>query len=515
MSLVRLAGCSIALLALAGCGDQPPTPGDGGDGRAHVVITADHTAAMVSDRFLSFAVDTAQVVGGDFWNPGQTGDGGTAPVAAFDFARPRLGKLVAPLGHAWFRIGGTDADRTYYDFSDMPGPPPANNLWVLTRAQWDAANRFATGNDLQILFTLNAGRGPRVMDGPWHPDNARTLVEYATANKNPVGVWELGNEINVYDLALGFSLSPAAYAADLATARALVDGAAPGSRLAAPASAYLPIVGEVGGFLPSFLAANTTPLDIVSWHYYPQESQRCPANIVVRRATPTTMLDPQNLDEIDRWADVVEAARAGHSPSSEGWLGESGNAQCGGQPGVSDTFASGFWWLDQLGKLARRGVPVVIHQSLTGADYGLLTEPDLVPRPDYFNSLLWRRLMDRRVLDVTSPLLSLRAYAHCAATGAPNHRAGAVTVLLINLDMESSATIALDGIASASGDLYLLSAADLQSHEVSLNGVALVADSDGNPPAIAGVAMTSGTLVLPPASFAFVVLPDAAAAACQ
>src|SRR5262249_39250116 len=156
----------------------------------------------------------------------------------------------------------------------------------------------------------------------------------------------------------------------VATARALLDGAAPGSRLAAPASAYWPTVGEVGGFLPSFLSANTAPLDIVSWHYYPQESQRCP--VVVRRATPTTLLAPKNLDEIERWADVGEAARASHAPKSEGWLDETGNAQCGGQPGVSDTFASGFWWLDQLGKLARRGVPVVIHQSLTGADYGLL-----------------------------------------------------------------------------------------------------------------------------------------------
>ncbi|HEX8950204.1 MAG TPA: glycoside hydrolase, partial [Polyangia bacterium] len=84
------------------------------------------------------------------------------------------------------------------------------------------------------------------------------------------------------------------------------------------------------------------------------------------------------------------------------YIDETGNAQCGGAPGISDAFAGSLWWLDELGRLARRGTPVVVRQSLSGADYGLLREPSLDPRPDYFASLLWRRLMGRRVLAVAA-----------------------------------------------------------------------------------------------------------------
>src|SRR5262249_22101514 len=163
--------------------------------------------------------------------------------------------------------------------------------------------------------------------------------------------------------------------ADVRTARTLLRAEASGARLAAPASAYWPLVGELGGLLPAFLQIGGDAIDLVTWHYYPQQSARCPA--AVRRATPTLLLDPQKLDEIDRWADEVEAARVGGAPQAATWLGETSNAQCGGAPGISDTFASSLWWVDQLGKMARRGTQVVFRQALTGADYGLLSEPSL------------------------------------------------------------------------------------------------------------------------------------------
>src|SRR5262249_24191291 len=157
-----------------------------------------------------------------------------------------------------------------------------------------------------------------------------------------------------------FSLSPEDYARDVRAARALIAAVTPGVALAAPSSAYWPIVGEVGGLLPPFLKVGGDAVDIVTWHYYPQQSRRCGA--VVREATPTQLLDPDNLDEIDRWADDVETARAAGAPSAPVWLGETSNAQCGGAPGVSDAFASSLWWLDELGKMARRGTPVVVRQ---------------------------------------------------------------------------------------------------------------------------------------------------------
>jgi heparanase 1 len=493
----------LALVTLGACHGCHP------DTRIHVSVATDHAAATVDERFLSIAIDIAQVVGGKFWTAGVTTNGGMDLVPPFDFSRSRLLNLVKPLGPAYLRVGGTDADRTFYAL-DVPPPatPPANYEWLLTRAEWDALTAFARSNDFQLLFTINAGAGPRVNHGPWLPDNARALVSYATGQHDPVAAWELGNEVNAYPILLNFVLTPADYARDLATARTLLSSLAPGTKLAAPASAYWPIIGEINNLLPALLPLARDDLDLVTWHFYPQESMRCP--ISLRGAAPTTLLDPDNLDEIDRWADAVDGAR-GKIPA---WLDETGNAQCGGAPGVSDTFASSLWWLDELGKMARRGTPVVVRQSLSGADYGLLSEPALEPRPDYFASLLWRRLMGPRALAVTFKRRLLRAYAHCTATGAPQARAGAVTMLFINLDAQP-VSVALDGTRSDASELYLVSATSLTAPQASLNGVPLTVDGDGKAGPLAAVAGAGDTITLPPRAYAFVLLPSANAAACR
>jgi hypothetical protein len=500
---MRAVGCLLVALFFLGChGCQPA------DGRIHVVVATQAPAATVSDRFLSLAVDVAQVVGGTFWNPGVVSGATTTTVPPYDFTRARLRALVQPLGHAYLRVGGTDADRTYYALSDPPpAMPPANYRWILTRAEWDRMSDFAAALDLPIVFTLNAGSGPRVDNGPWQPAQARALVDYAVQARSPVAAWELGNEANAYVLLNGFSLSPADYARDLRAARAMLDAAAPGSKLAAPASAYWPLVGEFGGLLPPVVRMAGDVIDIVSWHYYPQQSRRC--GMWVRLATPTRLLDPDNLDEIDRWADDVDQAHRAGAPKAAVWLGETSNAQCGGAPGISDSFVSSLWWLDELGKMARRGTQVVARQSVSGADYGLLAEPSLDPRPDYFASLLWHRLMGTRALAVKSGSPTVRAYAHCLAGGPP----GAVAVVLVNLDEAAPASLSLDGVGGEA-DLYLVTADGLSAPTARLNGQPLVAGADGSLPALDPVAL-HGALALPPVSYAFVTFRAAGASACR
>jgi heparanase 1 len=501
---VRALAILAAFSTVAGC------HGCESDDRVHIAVDGKQVAATVSDRFLSVSIDTAQVVGGNFWTPGQTQNGGTSPVPPFDFARPRLRALAAPLGHAYLRIGGTDADRTYYALDgSIPTTAPSGYRWILSRAQLDAVMGFASALDFQILFTLDAGAGPRGGGGPWTPDNARALVRYATSKQAPVAVWELGNEINGYLVTLGFSLSVGDYAHDVQTARALLAADAPAAKLAGPASAYWPTVGEFVGFLPPFVQLDGTGVDVITWHYYPQQSARCP--LALRPATPTLLLDPRNLDEIDRWADQVEHARATSAPNAQIWLDETSNAQCGGAPGISDAFASSLWWLDELGKMARRGTSVVVRQSLTGADYGLLAEPSLDPRPDYFATLLWRRLMGARSLSATVAQKTVRAYAHCAA-GA---KSGAVTVLVINLDAAKAVSLALDGVGMDTHDVYAVTADGLSAKTARLNGQPLVADADGNVPSLLPRSVVDNTLVLAPASYAFVVFPNAGAPACH
>ena len=67
--------------------------------------------------------------------------------------------------------------------------------------------------------------------------------------------------------------------------------------------------------------------------------------------------------------------------------------------------------LDQLGRLARRGVAVVFHNTLASSEYGLLDQKSFEPRPNYWAALLWRRLMGTTVLDAIhseAGLISMR-----------------------------------------------------------------------------------------------------------
>jgi heparanase 1 len=524
-----------AALAAAGCapGAQPPedagaapdaaTRGDASTDEPDaadeldvlaVAVAGDEVVAEVSERYLSFAIDVAQVVGGVFWSPGGGVEGGvgTTRVPPYDFTSSRVRVLAGALAPTMMRIGGSEADRIYYDLSDDPGEAPEGFEEVLTRAQWDGMADFARELDIELFFTLNAGPGWRAEPGgPWDPEGVRELITYAEGRGDPVVVWELGNEINAFPAIHGLEgrVTAAQYVEDVRAARGLLDELGVDGWLAGPSSAFWPRAGEINPIYEDFMElGGGASLDLITWHYYPQQSTRCPA--ASRRAIPETMLNVINLNEAAQWAEQVEAARDLHAPGTPVWLGESGHAQCGGQPGVSDTYASGFWWLDQLGLLARRRQGVLIRQTLSGSDYGMLDDVTLEPRPDYWTALLWRRLMGTKVLDATSAESGrMRAWSHCMR-GVP----GGVAVAWIHLDRERSGVLEVQGVAG-DGALYALTAPELTSPTVDLNGETLALGEQDALPALEGAPMEGNRATVPPTSYGFVVFPQADAAACR
>ena len=75
------------------------------------------------------------------------------------------------------------------------------------------------------------------------------------------------------------------------------------------------------------------------------------------------------------------------------WLTETADVACGGNPWGA-TFLDTFRYLDQLGRLAKENVKVVMHNTLAASDYSLLDEgAGFTPKPNYWGALLWRRLM--------------------------------------------------------------------------------------------------------------------------
>jgi len=482
---------------------------------AQVSVDSGALVNTVSKEYISFAIDSSQVVGGKWWNPTASGTemgSGTVLAPVFDFNQPQLDAMVKGLAPAYLRIGGSEADKIYYamqDTSSVQPNAPTGYKSVMTARQWDEINAFASRNGLNLVFTLNAGPASRKADGSWDSTNAAELLKYTAEHGYNVSLWELGNELNIFWFVHGLKaqVSPQQYDKDLVAARALVKQYMPASKFAGQGSAFWPLLGEplnlFYGYMPQYLQRSNDKMDLVSWHYYPQQSRRGP--IAVRRAFPSRLLDPKNLDEVKHWAEQIKQWRDSYAPGKPIWVGETGNAQFGGEPGLSDVYLGGLWWMDQLGALARAGHDTVVRQSLTGMNYGMIDDRDLAARPDYWNSLIWKRLMGTKVYDVKvsgDPSGKLRAYAHSGAGDEP----GSLTVLLINLDHQRSADVSLPVIKGAASQVYQVNGPDIFGQKVLLNGSELKFAPDGSLPAIQGLAQqdSSTEVTINPLSYCFV-----------
>lgn len=464
----------------------------------------------IDTRFLSVTLDYALLLGAPWWEGTRrtARSFGNLPAPLVDLADFRLRRYAQALAPAYLRLGGSEADRIRYEMNGAApaGVRTADYRSVLTAERWDELCRFAAESDLDLFVTVNAGPGPRLNDGSWDPENARELVSHAAGCRQPVAVWELGNEVNGFPFIHGLSrrISPRQYAADFARFDELIRHYAPEARTAGPGSAVWPLLGEVFPTIPGFLKQAPRKPDIITWHYYPQQSSR--GVVATRRADPYRVLKPRRLDAVSGWARRIarHVRRSAGPAGAEIWLGETGHALYGGEPGVSDRFIAGLWWMDQLGLLARTGVGLIARQSLVGGDYGLLDSSSLKPRPDYWSSLLWKGLMGEDVYAaVADGGRRLRVYAH------RSRRGDGVTLLVINVDRSRSVRVHVDadslGFTPRRLDLYLVTAPDPLSAELHINGMApALPDHPGAPPAPPRQLSAADGVPVPPLSYAFV-----------
>jgi len=193
-------------------------------------------------------------------------------------------------------------------------------------------------------------------------------------------------------------------------------------------------------------------------------------------------------------------------PGKPIWLTETAEAACGGDR-WSATFLDSFRYLDQLGRLARAGVQIVMHNALIASDYGLLDEVSLEPRPNYWAALLWRQLMGTIVLDPGMPIQrGLHVYAHCQ-----RHAPGAVVLLVINNDPQTSHELVLPH----SSERFTLDATALQDTAVRLNGVVLKTAGADPLPKLGGLPANPGSLRFAPTTITFLAIPDAGNRNCN
>lgn len=462
-----------------------------------VTIDLSQPLAEISDKYLSFAIDTAEIVGGHRWH---------SSGSPIDLTQKKLLKLAAALSPAYLRVGGTDADRVIFD-----NVIKKKNTLTLTRQIWDNLNSFVYQTGLKLFFTIDAGPSVRDRHGQWQSENLESLLHYSKKRGYKIEAFEFGNEINAFWFFHGFynRITVRQYIDDFKKFKRVVKKYFPYVKVGGPATIYWPRVGEafslVGPITSAFIKSGIDP-DMFTWHYYPQQSKRCP--IAFPKAKPGLLLNPQNLNDIGKWAMELTALKKHFNPQAEMWLGEVGHALCGGQPGISDTFESSLWWTDVLGLMATKGQSIVVRQDLIGAYYSLLDKQTLNPLPDFWASLLWKKLMGTQVLKVSTSADNpyIRTYAH-HTNARSDYRQGAVTIVFINLQNKKN-SIKLKNVNTVSAVIYQLTAKSLNEKSVLLNGTALVLIDDAVP-VLKGqpIKIKNKNLDLVPLSITYLVFP--------
>jgi heparanase 1 len=246
--------------------------------------------------------------------------------------------------------------------------------------------------------------------------------------------------------------------------------------------------------------------DAFSYHSFGATSQRCASMGPASQTTAEAALSDDELSRADRIEEFYASLRDKYEPGKPMWLTETADAACGGNRWAS-TFLDSFRYLDQLGRLSKRGVQVHMHNTLASSDYGLLDDNTLMPRPNYWAALLWHKLMGTTALDPgLSTASSLHLYSHCLR-GQP----GGIALLAINTDR--SAPLSLDVAMAA--ERYSLSASSLHAASVQLNGSELKLGADDAIPRLTGIPTGSGRRTLPPATIMFLAIPNANNANCH
>jgi heparanase 1 len=504
--------------------------------------------ATIDERYVSYNVEMAEVIGGNFWKPydAQTlaalkapkptpaatpPTGGTTPQPAgidptlfqarppIDLTNARLRKLAAALGPAYMRTSGTWANSVYFHDAATPPPDsaPKGFQGVLTRPEWKRVVDFAHAANAKLVTSFAISAGVRDSAGVWTPVQAQKFAAYTKAVGGNIAGAEMFNEPDMptYGGAPpGYDAQ--AYARDFAAFQRWARATVPDMRLVGPGSVgegvLMPRMGSDaamgGAVMPTVDMLSATPrpvFDVYSFHFYGAASIRCASMGPGAQVTADSALSDAWLARADTSWDFYGALRDRFEPGKPVWITETADAACGGNPWAA-TFLDSFRFLDQLGRFAKHGVNAVFHNTLASSEYGLLDQTTFQPRPNYWAALLWRRLMGTAVLDAGPSRLGLHLYAHCLR-GHP----GGVTLLAINNSRTTPSALTLPNAA----DRYTLTAPKLEDTRVALNGREVRLGADDAPPPLAGVRVPAGRIALAPASITFLAIAEAGNGACR
>jgi len=305
-----------------------------------------------------------------------------------DLANPRLRDMARALGPAYMRISGTWANTTYFaDTNIPPRDPPQGYGGVLMRQQWLAAIDFSRAVDAPIVTSMPTGRA-RAGGRALAARPSRLWLAFTKKMAERLPAIEYMNEPTLASMGgAPKGYDAAAFGRDFRVFEAFMRKEYPGTKILAPGS-----VGEAntgwavatGGYgnlevlTAADLAASTGGADAFSYHHYGAVSQRCTA--MGYQTSADQALSEDWLGRTDQTLAYYRGVRDKFMPGKPFWTRRRQMRHAAAIRGRAP-----FWThsgtLDQLGRLARQQVDVVIHNTLVASDYGLLDEDSFEPSP--------------------------------------------------------------------------------------------------------------------------------------
>ena len=475
----------------------------------------------VDERYQSYNVEMAEVVGGEFWRPYKTMDS-LPSSTTFDFSKrneqmfrklppvnlsdKRLMNLAKALAPAYVRVSGTWTNTVYFQDDDNPQQKaPEGFVNTLTRKEWKGVIDFVKATNSKLVTSFAVSKGVRDANGVWTSREAEKIVNYTKSMGGHIAGAELFNEPTIA-MAGGVdtNYNAADFAKDVAVYEAWAKKDVPNMLLIGPGSTAEGIPGvPVAKLMKQFLttdalmSAEPKPrFDIFSYHYYGAVSMRVlksgPFSIKAENALNADWLQRTNVV-----ADYYIGLRDKYNPGKPVWVTETAEASGGGDP-FAATYLDCFRYLYQLGSLAKKGVQVVMHNTLAASEYSLIDQDTHLPKPNYWAALLWAKLMGTKVYEAGKGTSGVYLFAHSLKGGKDG-----IALLVLNPNL-SATTISIP----TGAEQYTLTANELQSDRVKLNGEELKLSEDDMLPAIKYKKIKAGNVELPSASISFMVFEN-------
>jgi hypothetical protein len=425
------------------------------------------------------------------------------------FTSGNLATYEKTLGTSVMRIGGNTVDRMFWTSTGEPAPSWATNGTV-TPADLTALATLAQASGWKVILAVNLKQY----------DPARAADEAAHAQAalgSSLLAIEIGNEPDLYPQ---YSGNTAQYLSDFQSYVSAINQAAPGVPIEGTDVATGPTGAMQNAFVSYETGLGTPNVSELTSHYYPLAGSGCGGSPTVADLLGTTT---RNNEQSNANNAVSQAAKLG-VPAV---IDEGNSAYCGGQPGVSDVFASALWEIDHQLVNARQGVTGtyehgMVKQCGTAMPYTPLCAASatdaangtLTAQPEYYGLAAVAQLGTGSFLNVTNPdWANVRAYAI-------KHADGTEAVVLDNVQDPASngpTTVQLNlGASFASGTRVDLTAAGLSATSgITLGGQSL--QSDGTLPTPTASPFTIGgsslTLSVPAGSAALLNLVPGSGAA--